>query len=873
LILKRNNGIPKSALTFLGLFLRKELLDEVTGDLQELYELTRKKRSQLVTELIIWYEVIHYLRPFAIRKATFNYINPVPMYRSYLTTAVRSMIKNRLHAFINITGLSVGMAVSIIIALWIIDELTFEKHFDNYSRVGRVLQNVTNNGEVQTWWSLPWPLADELRKNYGADFSNIVLSSGLNRHLLTGDEKKLSKRGLFAEPQFSKMFSLKMVAGSADALRDQSSILLSSSTANALLGEADPIGAVLTIDRDQKMTVKVAGVYADMPSNSEFANLDFVASWDLLYNASPWIRNMNDPWRPNAFDIYVHLHDNVTFESASTRIRDAKLKKVNEALAKKKPALFVHPMSKWHLYAQFNNGIQKGGRIQYVWLFGITGAFVLLMACINFMNLSTARSEKRSKEIGIRKAIGSFRAQLINQFFTESILTAFLSFAMALIIVMLFLPTFNIIAEKTISLQWNNPIWSGTGIGFCILIGIIAGSYPALYLSSIQSVKAIKGAYKAGRTSSVFRKVLVTLQFTVSVVLIIATTIVFQQIQHAKNRPVGYDTNGLVAVPMVSELHPHFDAVKDDLEKNGAITGMAQSASLTTQLGSSTSQLDWRGKDPDLSVDFGTVGGSYDYGTTVGWEILAGRDFSRDHPSDSTVLILNEAAVNYMGLINPIGETIRWSGRSYLVIGVVKDMVTRSPYEPVTPTLYYLSTWSDSYLILRINPAISAAEALTKIESVYKKYNSEVPFSYEFMDTAYALKFGNEERIATLSTMFTTLAIFISCLGIFGLSSFTAEQRMKEIGIRKVMGASVFQLWRLISTDFVVLVLLSSVIAIPVAYFAASSWLGHYTYHVHISWGIFAAAVAATVIISIITVSWHTLVAAGMNPVKTLKAD
>jgi putative ABC transport system permease protein len=826
-----------------------------------------------VTQLIVWHEVIHYLRPFAIRKASMYYINPYPMYKSYLKTALRSMLRNRLHAFINITGLSVGMAITIVIGLWIMDELTYEKHFGNYSRVGRVLQNVTNNGEVQTWWSLPWPLADELRKNYSADFSDVVLTSGADMHLLSTDEKKLNKRGLFAEPQFSKVFSLKMLTGSADALADQSSILLSSSTAKALFGDADPIGAILTIDRDKNFTVKVGGVYNDMPSNSEFANLDFIGSWSLLYSGTNWIRSMGDPWRPNAFDIYVQLKDKATFESASMRIRDAKLKKVNEALAKKKPALFIHPMSKWHLYSQFNNGIQNGGRIQYVWLFGITGAFVLLMACINFMNLSTARSEKRSKEVGIRKAIGSFRAQLINQFFTESILTAFFSFALAILLVVLVLPSFNTIAEKQVFVQWSNPIWWGTGIVFCIAIGIIAGSYPALYLSSIQSVKAIKGAYKAGRSSSLFRKILVTIQFAVSIVLIIGTAIVFQQIQHAKNRPIGYDTNGLVAIPMVRELHTHFDAVKNELERAGAIIGMAESAAPTTGQSSSTSQLDWNGKDPNLSVDFATAGGSYDYGTTVGWKIIAGRDFSREHPSDSTALILNEAAVNYMGLKNPIGETIRWSGTRCTVIGVIKDIIVRSPYEAVTPTLYYLSTWSDSYLILRINPAISATEALAKIESTYRKYNAEVPFSYEFMDTSYAMKFGNEQRIATLSTIFSTLAIFISCLGIFGLASFTAEQRMKEIGIRKVMGASVFQLWRLISTDFVVLVLVSSIIAIPVAYFATSSWLEHYTYHVGISWWIFIAAVVGTLVITIITVSWHTMVAAGMNPVKTLRTE
>jgi ABC-type antimicrobial peptide transport system permease subunit len=846
-------------------------VDEVTGDLQEMYDTTLLTRSTFAARLMIWYEVIHYLRPFAFRKTFFNIVNPYPMYKSYFKTSLRSMLKNKLHASINITGLSVGMAVALIITLWVNDELSYEKNFDNYSRIGQVIQNVTNNGEVQTWNNVPYPLAEEIRKNYGSDFTHVALAGEKFPHLLATETKKLNKTGIFAERDFTNIFSLKMIRGSADAIKDPSSILLSVSTARAYFGNEDPMGMMMTIDRD--LSVKVGGIYEDIPTTSSFSDMGFIAAWELLYNGRGWIKGMDDPWRPNAFSLYVQLADHASFEGASVKIKDAKLKKVNEFLAKKKPQLFIYPMSQWHLYDRFENGKQAGGRIQYVWLFGIVGAFVLLMACINFMNLSTAQSEKRAKEVGIRKAIGSLRGQLIGQFFSESILTAFFSLLLALLLIQLMMPLFNQVADKNISIQWNNPLWWMVGFGFCMFIGIIAGSYPALYLSSIKAGNAIKGAYKAGRYSSIPRKVLVTVQFTVSVILIIGTLVVFLQVQYAKDRPIGYNSNGLVAVPMSSpQLHKHFDAVKTELQNSGAVVSMAESEAPTTEQWSSSSQFDWSGKDPDLSVDFPVFGISYDYGKTIGWELLAGREFSREWLSDSTAMILNESAVKYMGLKNPVGEIIRWGGEPHQVVGVVKDIIVRSPYQPISPTIYYMTS-DPNFLIMRINPASSATVALKQIERTYKKYDADIPFSYEFTNEAYARKFGNEERIGTLATIFAVLAIFISCLGIFGLSSFVAEQRTKEIGVRKVLGASLFDLWRLMSKDFVFLVLLSCAIAVPLAYIVLSSWLDSFNYRLGIPWWSFVFAALGTLFITLITVSWHTMSAASMNPVKSLRSE
>jgi ABC-type antimicrobial peptide transport system permease subunit len=847
------------------------LHEEVTGDLTEKYDTLRLSKSRVLSRLIIWYEVFHYLRPFAIRKAKITYVNPVHMYKSYFTTAIRNMIKNKLHAFINITGLSVGMAVTILIGLWIVDEVSYERHFDNYSRVGRVIQNVTNNGEVSTWWSLPWPLAEELRKNYGSDFAHIAITTNLFDHLLSIDGKKINRGGIYAEQDFVKIYSIDVIKGSIDAVKDPSAILISSSTAKMYFGDADPIGQTMKLD--DQLDVKVGGVYEDMPVTSVFSELHFIASWELFAGIPDGIRTMEDPWRPNAFMISVRLADHATFQGASAKIKDAKLKKVNEALAKKKPELFIHPMSDWHLRSEFKDGKLIGGRIQYVWLFGVVGSFVLLMACINFMNLSTARSEKRAKEVGIRKAIGSMRSQLIGQFFSESILTALFSLALALLIMQLMLPFFNEVSGKNMSMQWSNPMWWGIGISFSVVIGIIAGSYPALHLSAIKSVSAIKGAYKAGKYASIPRKVLVTIQFSVSVVLIIGTAVVFLQIQYAKDRPIGYQSNGLISVPLnTPELHKHFDVIKTELENNGAIASMAESESPVTDQWSSSSRVEWSGKDPELSVDFPFFGVSFDYGKTIKWEITQGRDFSRDFPSDSSAMILNETAARYMNLANPVGETVRWGGQPYQVVGVIKDIVYRSPYEPSVPTIYYMNT-EGNFFIMRLNPEASASESLAKIETACKKYRGDNPHSYEFTDEAYARKFGNEQRVGKLATVFAVLAIFISCLGIFGLSSFVAEQRTKEIGIRKVMGASHFDVWRLMSKDFVFLVLLSCLIAMPFAYFTLSSWLESFTYRLGVPWWTFIAASAGTLLITMITVSWHTLNAAGMSPVKSLRSE
>ena len=792
------------------------------------------------------------------------------MIKNYFRIAWRNLGKSKMHSFINIAGLSIGMTVAILIGLWIHDEISFNKNFKNYDRIAKVVQNVTNNDEVQTWTNVPWPLADELRKNYGSDFEHIAMATWIGDHVLSAGEKKLKKEGGYFEKEAPELFHIQIIRGSGK-LDDPSSLLLSESAAKAYFGDVDPINQLMKIDN--QMNVKVTGVYRDLPRNSFFANLSFMSTWDMVYNNTEWMRTMEDPWRPNAFTLFVQLKENADFSAVSAKIKDAKLKKVNEQLAKKKPALFLHPMSKWHLYAEFKNGVNTGGSIQYVWMFGIIGVFVLLLACINFMNLSTARSEKRAKEVGIRKTVGSLRKQLIAQFFTESLLTVIFSFALSLLLVQLLLRFFNSVADKQMSVLWTNPFFWAISIAFIIFTALVAGSYPAFYLSSFRPVKVLKGTFKVGRFAALPRKALVVVQFTVSVILIIGTIIIYNQIQFAKSRPVGYTRQGLVTLPLTATIHKHFNAIKDELFQIGAIASIAEAGSPTTSTWSSSSGFGWKGKDPNQSIDFSNVGVSYDYGKTIEWKIKEGRDFSRDFATDTSAVILNEAAVEFMNLKNPVGETVTWWDTKLTVVGVIQNMVMNNPYDEPRPTIFNLSTDEQSVTIAKLDPSSNAKDALTKIEAVFKKFEKDQLFDYKFVDEEYANKFSTEERVGKLASFFAILAIAISCLGLFGLASFVAAQRTKEIGVRKVLGASVLGVWNLLSKDFVTLVFISFLIAAPVAWYMMSNWLQSYNYRVSINWEIFLLAGLMVIVIALITVSFQAIKAAIANPVKSLRTE
>ena len=474
------------------------------------------------------------------------------MISNYLKIAWRNLIKNKASSFINISGLAVGMAVAILIGLWIYDEVSFDTQFPNYKRIAQCMQNQFLNNETDTWNSEAITLAPALRANYGQNFKHVLMASWTGDHFFTLNNKTITEKGNFIEPGITDMLSLQMIEGKRNGLADPNSIILSQSTARAVFGSADPMNQTLTLDR--KTPVKVTGVYKDLPYNSSFGDLTFIAPWQLLVNINHYDTFFHNPWGASWFQTYVQIADNADMNQVSARIKDVKMNAIRgKSDARFKPVIFLQPMSNWHLYSDFKNGVNIGGRIQYVWLFGIIGVFVLLLACINFMNLSTARSEKRAKEVGIRKAIGSVRRQLIWQFYSESLLIAVFAFILSLLLVQLSLPFFNDMADKHMSVLWTSPLFWLIGIGFSLLTGLIAGSYPALYLSSFKPVKVLKGSFRVGRFAAIPRKVLVVTQFAVSVVLIIGTVVVYQQVRYAQNRPVGFDRDGLVFIPLQTD--------------------------------------------------------------------------------------------------------------------------------------------------------------------------------------------------------------------------------------------------------------------------------------------------------------------------------
>ena len=787
------------------------------------------------------------------------------MFENYFRTAWRNLAKNKFSSFINIGGLAAGMAVALLISLWIYDELSFNKYHENYSSIVEVMANSNMADGVATQSVLPVPLSAVLKNKYGSDIK-YAASVVTTEQGIAFNDNAFWKTGCYAEPDFTSIITLQMLEGTKAALQNSGSVLLNASTAKAIFGNSEPMNKIITLNGGTAF--KVAGVYKDMPQNTRFADVNFIAPVASLYKNSS---DMNDDWYNSSFQIYALLNPAGNAPSISSKIKNVLFEHTKDAI---KPSLFLYPMQQWHLY-EFKSGHLVAGRLQFVWMFGIIGAFVLLLACINFMNLSTAHSEKRAKEVGIRKAIGSLRGQLIKQFFSESFLVTIVAFLISIILTLLTLSWFNELSGKQIKIVWNNPFVWLAAFAFCMLTAVLAGCYPAFFLSSFKPVKVLKGTFKAGRFATLPRKILVVVQFTVSIVLIIGTIIVFKQIKFAKDRPIGYNRNNLIIIPYTESMAKQYNAFRDELLQTNVITGISASSSPTTGVWSSADNLDWKGKDPDRQQLFGTILVDPGFGNVINWQMKEGRNFSAQFLTDSSGFLFNETAIKQMGLKNPLGETIKWHGRDWKILGVVKDMVMTSPFDPAVPTVFLMDNKERSFNVvnLKINVAVPVQQALAKIETVYKKFTPGSPFDYKFADYEYALKYAAEERVGKLAMFFTILAIFISCLGLFGMASFVAEQRTKEIGIRKVVGASVFSVWTMLSKDFVVMVLISFLIAAPIAYYFMHNWLQNYTYRTQLSWWIFVAAGVGALMITLLTVSFQSINAAIANPVKSLRTE
>ena len=795
---------------------------------------------------------------------TFQIITP--MLQNYFKIAIRSLLKNSVYSFINITGLCIGIACSVLILLWVSDEYSYDRFHTNYHSIYKLYQSQQWAQGIGTGNSMPFPLKETIKEK-SSQIKHVVMTNWGEGNMLQVGEKRLNKLGLSASEDFFKMFSFEMIKGDPNtALADPSSIVITESTAKAFFDDEDPINQLIKVDNGQEL--KVTGVIKDVPKQS-FFNFEYVLPFAYYEATQSWVRYSKDNWNNNSFQMYVQLQPEATEAEVNNSIQNM-IKDNNPKAPTAK--LFLHPMSKWRLYSNFENGVNSGGMIEYVRLFIAIAIFVLVIACINFMNLATARSESRAREVGIRKSVGSRRKELIFQFLGESILITFISSVLAIVLVELLMPAYNLMVNKTISIDYSNPwLWS-IAMGWVLMIGIFAGSYPAFYLSSFQPVKVLKGKVNVGKGATTPRKVLVTLQFGFSIFLIIGTIVIYQQIMHVKNRDMGYDRENLMQIWTNGELETNFQTIREELVRTGVVKAVCKSNSPITSI-FSNNEVQWEGMPTDQRVSFATIATEYDYTETMGIKMLEGRDFSRDFKNDSMAVIVNQAAVDLMAMKNPIGQKIKYNDQDLEIIGVMPNVVMDSPYQPVEAmTLIFDRDWS-STITIRLNKTEKLGESIDIVEGVFKKLNPTYPFEFRFADTDFEKKFSTINLISRLATIFASIAIIITCLGLFGLAAFTAEQRTKEVGIRKVMGASVSSLVMLISKDFSRLVILGFLISGPLAWWFLNNFLERYPYRISIMWWILPLAGATALLLALIIVSTQALRAARANPSQSLRSE
>jgi ABC-type antimicrobial peptide transport system permease subunit len=788
------------------------------------------------------------------------------MIKNYLKIAWRNMVKNRLYSIINIGGLALGMAISFMLLLYVYNEFSFYKFNKNNDRLYEVMRNQPSNGEIMTGTATPVPMAPALIKDF-PQIDKVARANWPYDILLNYKDKAVKLNTMAADPDLLNMFTFDFVRGNKrNALVDQSSIMLTQSGAKALFGDINPVGQVIKLNNQYPLTV--SAVIKDNPTNSSF-QFKALISWQQLVAEQSWLKTSG--WGNYSFLTYVMLKPGASLATVNSQIKEI-VKRYDPN--NRENTMFLYPFSRMHLYSDFKNGVNVGGNIDSVRLFLYLAIGILIIACINFMNLSTARSERRAREVGVRKAIGARRIALIQQFMGESLLMAFAALILSFVLVIVLIPFFNDIIHLQLSLPYSN-IWAwATALGVTIFTGLVAGSYPAFFLSSFKPVKVLKGQLITTKSTIRPRQVLVIIQFTFAVCLILSSIFIYKQINYIKDRPVGYDRNGLVDLPVEGVMDKKFESFRIDAINAGAIIDGAMTSMSIANNGSSSWGIKWQGQLPGedkLPID--QMAGTYHIVSTYGLKLTQGRDFSKEYPSDSAAIMLNTAAVQLMRFKNPLGQIVNYQGTPRKVVGVVENFVWGSPYEPVKPAIIgFIGDWSGN-IALRLNPAKSVSASLNILQGVYKKYNPQYPFEYKFTDDTFNKKFNNERLLGTMSTGFTCLAIIISCLGLFGLSSFSAEQRRKEIGIRKVLGATTGNLWFILSQEFVGLITISFVLGSAISWYVIHQHFTKYTYHTSISIWVFLLTMLISLAICLLTVSWQAIKAAVMNPVNSLRSE
>ncbi|HLZ85800.1 MAG TPA: ABC transporter permease [Puia sp.] len=786
------------------------------------------------------------------------------MLHNYLKIAIRNLLRNKSFSAINIGGLAIGMASALLILLWVHNELSFDRWYPNTGRLYKLYNRDYFQGQLQAWPNTPKPLAPVVKKDYPAVEDVTRFRNGV--FLLTVGDTRLNSQGAYADSGFLAMFGFPLLKGdAAHALNSPKSIVLTQHLARTLFGNEDPMGRTVRVDSNNHFTV--AAVLRDLPANTSFS-FDYLLPWSFMMK----LNTDNDQWGTNSVFTFVLLKPGASQTAFDTQIKNIT---IDHSGHKETTQVFAQPMSRLHLYSKNENGVLVGDKIRIVQLFALIAGFILLIACINFMNLYTARSEKRAREVGIRKVVGAVRGYLIGQFIGESIFIAALSFALALLITHLTLDSFNQLVGKQLIIEFDNPLWWTFAAGFVVFTGLLAGSYPAFYLSGFQPIKVLKGSFRKINALISTRKVLVVLQFTIAIVLIISTLIVRRQIQYAQDRDTGYNRSNLIYTFSQGDIPKYYEAIKNDLLASGAVLSVNKSFNPITQHWSDSWGYSWDGSTPaDKRVDFIHLSSDAGFVRTMGATLVAGRDIDvYQYPTDSTAVMLNEAAVRAMHVKDPVGMTIRSDEQAHHVVGVLKDFVLESPYSAVAPMMIEGPTSFFQVIHMKLNPAWPAAANMAQVEKVFKRYNPQYPTPFIFVDDNYASKFKDEQQIGTMAALFAGLTIFISCLGLFALATYMAENRVREIGVRKVLGASVTSITAMLAKDFVWLVLIAFLIAAPVAWLVMHKWLIGYNYHSAIGWDIFALSGFLTLAIAVATVSYQAIRAAIANPVKALRSE
>lgn len=764
----------------------------------------------------------------------------------------------------NLVGLSLGCTCTIFILLWVYDELTYDKFHDHYNDIYQVMAHRDYNNQIFTDKNMVFPLAATLEQEL-PEVEKAVMTSYAESHVLGFGDTKQRKNGMTVSENFFDMFSWQFLQGNSQtALPDPSSIVLTESAAKALFGDENPLHKTLKIDNNKEVTV--TAILKDLPGNSTF-QFDYIHLFN--YSEESLLQAMTN-WGNSSWNVFLQVTSGTNPEELSQRITDIKIK--NNPPDKEISEYFAFPMSKWRLYGEFKDGVNTGGMIVYARLFSIVAVIILLIACVNFMNLSTARSERRAKEVGIRKTLGSGKKQLMLQFFFESMILTLLSFFVSVLTVYLLMPWFNQLSGKTLSLDLSSPVFWIISLAVVTCTGMIAGSYPAIYLSSFNPIKILKGTFLAGGKAVLPRNILVVGQFVISILLISCTLIVYQQIQHIKNRDIGYNPDNLIMISSSEDIQKNFSAIKDELLNTGMVKATTRTFSPITSIWWRSPSPDWEGKPTDMNLLMAGMYSDVDFSETMGVNMLQGTDFT-GMPSDSSALILNLAAVEAMGLEEPVGMQMRYGKSNFTVIGVTDNIVMDSPFNPVDPMMVFFDPTSTYSISIRLKEGAPVQAGLQSLEKIFRKYNPAVPFEYQFVDQEFERKFLSEDLVSKIITIFSGIAIFICCIGLAGLASFTIEKRTREIGVRKVLGATVSQVLLLVSKDFLKLVMIAFIIAVPFAYWQMDNWLKSYTYHISISIWLFVVVGIAVLFLSLVVVSLNTLRAAMTNPVNSLKSE